>query len=128
MKLLKNQKESIRLSSVLVPILTGNESKEKAVEKLKEFDKIILLLAVDSGSNIDTTRTGTKIKEGEQVIEDLQKKLNGKEIIDNMQWGDPLIKIKNTAMLYKTKNIMLVDTQRMKKDLEGKFNIITVRT
>jgi nitrogenase subunit NifH len=108
--------------------MTGNESKDKVVEKLKEFEKIVLFHVTDPSTNLDTTRTGTKIKEAETIIDTLKKKLKGKKIKEVMMWGNSLNKITNTAKLEKIKDIMLVDTQRMKKDLEEKFNVVVIRT
>ena len=129
MKLLKNQKPSTKQSSILLSILTGNESKDKVIKKLKEYDKIIISFVMDSTNNVNTTSAGTKIKEAENVIYDLKRKLRGKVVKENMVWGNTLQKTINSAKLEKIKNIMLVDTQRMRKDLEeNKFNVIVVKT
>jgi len=128
-KPLNEQKTPTRQFSILLPILTGNENKEKVVEKLKNYEKIILSFVIDSESNsLNPTSAGTKIKEAEDIIEELREKLAGKEVIEQIIWGDTLQKTTNIAKLHKINDIMLVDTQRMKKDLEDKFNVIVVKT
>jgi len=127
---LKNQKASTKQSSILLSILTGNENNSKVVEKLKTYDKIIISFVMDSTSNnVNTTSAGTKIKEAENIIDELKTKLITKQVKEVMVWGDTLQKTINCAKLEKVKNIMLVDTQRMRKDFEEKnFNVIVVKT
>ena len=132
--LLKKRKTPFKLSrlsefnTVLMPILSENENKDKIIEKLKTFDKVVLAFIMDAESTMGTASAGTKMKNAEKIIGELKEKLKGTEVKDHIEWGNTLMKLRNIALLEKVNKIMLVDTHRFKKDLEKDFEVVTVRT
>lgn len=127
MKLLRDKKTLSKQSSILIPIITGTEFNEKVLERIKDFDKIVLSFAIDSNANVNMMDAGTKMKEAESIIELFKKNLKGRKISNYMQWGDPVLKTKNVALLERVDEILLVNTTRMKKELEQNFNVTVLK-
>ncbi|MBS3060655.1 MAG: hypothetical protein J4432_04060 [DPANN group archaeon] len=102
------------MTNVLVPIITGLEADQAFIDKLKEYDKIVLLFVADSNDNIKTGSIGARIKKAEATIEGMKKKLKTKNVVDYLEWGSWEDKARNIFKKDECKDIIVRDKRASK--------------
>jgi len=103
----------------LIPILTGKEDEEEFIEKIMKGEtlkQLILLNIVkrEEVEDVPAGYAGSRIKKGEDIMEKIKKKTPSEiEVEENMEWGDPIDKIKAVT------KIKDIDQIYMKKSKEA---------
>ena len=101
----------------LVPILTNREAEDAFAGKLREgASRATLIFVVDQEAEKNVSVAGTKIKQAEQTMADLKKKL-GKGVLvkELVEWGRWELKLRNVAMLEKCDEVLMIDCPRARE-------------
>lgn len=101
----------------LVPILTNREADDAFAGRLREgASRATLLFVVDQEQEKNVSVAGTKIKQAEETMSELKKKL-GKGVLvkELVEWGKWELKIRNIAMLEKCDEVLMIDCPKARE-------------
>ena len=120
----------------LIPILTGKEDEEEFIEKIMKGEtlkQLILLNIVkrEEVEDVPAGYAGSRIKKGEDIMEKIKKKTPSEiEVEENMEWGDPIdkikavTKIKDIDQIYMKKSKEANNVKKALDDIETEIRII----